>query len=89
MPQRFLRPGITTSRRWNSLDWDSQSFYIRLLTLVDDYGRFDADPQLLKSYAFPPALSRSGGLAEVCPGTKNLRWNALSDKTSGPANRSA
>ncbi len=53
MPQRFLRPGITSSRRWNSLDWDAQSFYIRLLTVVDDYGRYEADPQILKSYCFP------------------------------------
>jgi len=53
MPLRFLRPGITTSRRWNSLDWDAQSFYIRLLTVVDDYGRYDADRELLKSYCFP------------------------------------
>src|SRR5438128_5185804 len=41
MPQRFLRPGITNSERWNAVDWKCQSFFIRLLTLVDDYGRFD------------------------------------------------
>lgn len=53
MPQRFLRPGITTSERWNALDWFSQSFYIRLITLVDDYGRYEANYMLLKSHAFP------------------------------------
>jgi len=41
MPQRFLRPGIRTSEAWNSVDWVDQSAYIRLLTLVDDEGRYD------------------------------------------------
>ncbi len=53
MPTRILRPGLTTSRRWNTLDWPAQSLYIRIITLADDFGRFDADPQILRSYAFP------------------------------------
>lgn len=58
MPQRFLRPGITTSQRFNSVDWVAQSFYIRLITLVDDYGRYEADPRLLRSHVFPYGDSR-------------------------------
>jgi hypothetical protein len=53
MPVRFLRPGLTTSEKWNALDWMAQSFYVRLITLVDDYGRYEGNPQLLKSHAFP------------------------------------
>lgn len=53
MPQRFLKPGITSSERWNACSWQGQSFYIRLITLVDDFGRFEADPRLLRSLAFP------------------------------------
>jgi hypothetical protein len=53
MPQRILKPGITTSKKWNQMTWIAQSFYIRLLTLVDDFGRYEADPVLLKSHAFP------------------------------------
>lgn len=53
MPQRFLRPGITASRKWNSLDWFGQSFYIRLITLVDDFGRFEADSLVLRGLCFP------------------------------------
>lgn len=53
MPLRFLRPGLTTSDRWNSVSWQAQSFYIRLLTLVDDYGRYDSRPAILSSHAFP------------------------------------
>ncbi len=53
MPQRFLRPGLTTSQRFNSASWHAQIFYVRILTLVDDFGRYDAEPRLLRSHAFP------------------------------------
>lgn len=53
MPQRFLRPGVTTSQRWNTVPYDAQTLFIRLLTLVDDFGRYDADFRLLRSHAFP------------------------------------
>lgn len=52
MPQRFLRPGITNSERWNSLQWRGQSFYIRLLTIVDDYGRCDGRTPVLHGQCF-------------------------------------
>lgn len=52
MPQRFLRPGITDSERWNSCCWQVQSFYIRLITLVDDFGRYDGNPKLIRGHAF-------------------------------------
>lgn len=41
MPQRFLRPGLMDSERWNGVDFDAQSLYVRLLMTVDDYGRCD------------------------------------------------
>ncbi len=53
MPQRFLRPGVRSSKRWNRISWFEQTFYIRLITLVDDYGRYEADPELLQNEAFP------------------------------------
>lgn len=52
MPQRFLRPGLTTSDRWNSVSWPAQSLYIRLLTLVDDFGRYDGRPAVLFGHCF-------------------------------------
>ncbi len=58
MPTRILRPGLTSSKRWNTLEPLAQSFYVRLLTLVDDYGRFSADEHLLRSYTFPFGDSR-------------------------------
>jgi hypothetical protein len=53
MPQRFLRPTIRQSKRWNRCSYDAQSLFIRLLTLVDDFARYEADPELLRSEAFP------------------------------------
>lgn len=52
MPQRFLRPGITTSDAWNSVSWQAQSLYIRILTLVDDYGRYDGRLPIIHAHCF-------------------------------------
>jgi hypothetical protein len=52
MPQRFLRPGLRTSERWNSVSRDAQALYIAILTLVDDYGRYDGRPSVLCGDAF-------------------------------------
>ena len=53
MPQRFLRPGITTSNAWNACGWKAQSLYIRLITLVDDYGRYDGRIAIIHGHCFP------------------------------------
>ena len=47
MPQRFLRPGITDSDKWNSVSEPAQNLFIRLLTRVDDFGRFDGRPAVI------------------------------------------
>jgi hypothetical protein len=52
MPQRFLRPGIRTSPRWNSVSHEAHTLYIAILTLVDDYGRYDGRPSVLWAEAF-------------------------------------
>jgi hypothetical protein len=52
MPQRFLRPGLTTSDAWNSVSFPAQSFFIRLLTLVDDFGRYDGRVLVLHGQCF-------------------------------------
>jgi hypothetical protein len=53
MPQRLLRPGIRQSKRWNRVGYFEQTLYIRIITLVDDFGRYESDPELLRSEAFP------------------------------------
>lgn len=53
MPNRVLREGILSSDRVNLLDAPAEVFYRRLMSVVDDFGRFDARPVMLKVSCFP------------------------------------
>ena len=48
MPNRILREGILTSERIERLDWAEEVFYRRVMSVVDDYGRYYARPALLR-----------------------------------------
>ncbi len=52
MPQRFLRPDIRTSERWNETSFGAQSLYVGLMTLVDDFGRYDGRAKLIHGEVF-------------------------------------
>jgi hypothetical protein len=56
MPNRILREGILTSERVNLLNWEQEVFYRRLMSVVDDYGRFSAHPSLLRAALYPLKL---------------------------------
>jgi hypothetical protein len=56
MPNRILREGILTSERVNSLTWEAEVFYRRLMSVVDDFGRFSAHPSLLRAALYPLKL---------------------------------
>jgi len=57
MPGRYIREGILDSERVNKLAASSKPsaelFYFKLLLVVDDHGRAEARPHLLKSKCFP------------------------------------
>ena len=53
MPTRMIRDGILTSERINALSERAELFYRRLMSVVDDYGRFSANPTLLCTYCYP------------------------------------
>lgn len=53
MPNRILRDGILTSERVNNLSLEGELFYRRLISVIDDYGRYYAKPELLRSACFP------------------------------------
>lgn len=53
MPTRMLRDGILTSERVDSLSDRAELFYRRLMSVVDDYGRFHANPTLLRTACYP------------------------------------
>lgn len=53
MPNRIIRDAILTSETVCSLGWAEEVFYRRLMSIVDDYGRYEANPQLLRSRCYP------------------------------------
>jgi hypothetical protein len=52
MPDRILRAGIIDSHAVNSLSEAAEIFYRRLFSVVDDFGRYEADPELLRVKCF-------------------------------------
>lgn len=53
MPDRILRQGILSSDRVNLLSWPAEVFYRRLMSVADDYGRYDARVPILRAYLYP------------------------------------
>lgn len=55
MPTRYLKPGIRDSGRIEGLSDcpDAECLFYRLLVTVDDFGRFDARPLVIKANCFP------------------------------------
>jgi len=52
----MLREGILTSERIDMLSPAGEVFYRRLMSVVDDYGRFSANPKLLRAACYPLKL---------------------------------
>lgn len=48
MPSRLLREGILDSSAVNELTFPAEVFYRRLMSVVDDFGRFDGRPAVLR-----------------------------------------
>lgn len=53
MPNRIIREGILSSQRVEMLSVHAEVFYRRLLSAVDDFGRFEAVPMLLLARLYP------------------------------------
>lgn len=54
MPTRYLKPGIRDSARIEAVTTpDAEILYYRLLISVDDFGRMDSRPLVVKSACFP------------------------------------
>ena len=71
MPSRIIREGILDSRAVNALSDQGEILYRRLMSVVDDFGRFVADSDLIRARCFARQLDRwppsrvSNALAEV------------------------
>lgn len=58
MPNRIIRDGILTSERIVQLSWPAEVFYRRLMSVVDDYGRYSANLKLLRSACYPLQIDK-------------------------------
>jgi len=58
MPNRIIRDGILTSEKLENLGWAEEVFYRRLMSVVDDYGRYYAKPSLLRAACYPLLLAK-------------------------------
>jgi len=58
MPTRVLREGILDSERVCSLSFPGEVFYRRLMSVVDDFGRFDARTNVLRSRLYPLQIEK-------------------------------
>jgi hypothetical protein len=54
----MIRDGILTSERVDQLGALEEVFYRRLMSVVDDYGRYYANPKLLRAACFPLKLEK-------------------------------
>lgn len=58
MPNRIIREAILSSDKVDQLDPPAEVFYRRLLSKVDDHGRFDARLSILRPALFPLRVDR-------------------------------
>jgi len=58
MPNRILFERICTSDTIDQLSAEEERFFYRLMVQVDDYGRFDARPAVLRARCFPLQLDK-------------------------------
>jgi hypothetical protein len=56
VPNRILREGLRTSRKLAVTNAEGHRMFTSLLPTVDDYGRFDADPVVVRAACFPRQL---------------------------------
>lgn len=53
MPSRVIRDGLLTSKSLRAVPVEVELTFVHLLLVVDDFGRFDADPDVLASALYP------------------------------------
>ena len=60
MPNRMLYTGLLTSKKINSLSPDAFELYIRLMLIVDDYGRYSGSPTRIARSCWPDKEEKTG-----------------------------
>lgn len=62
MPTRFIRESCTTSPNLNTISDGAERLFWRLITVADDFGRFEADPRIIAGRCYP--LRTSAGICK-------------------------
>jgi hypothetical protein len=65
MPNRIIRESCRTSPTLDQLSDAAERLWWRLLTVADDYGRFDARPEVVCALSYPLRAGRQGEVARV------------------------
>lgn len=63
MPTRYLKPGIRDSELIDQLSPMAEALFYRLIVTVDDFGRADARPSMVKAACYP---IKEAVTADVC-----------------------
>jgi hypothetical protein len=58
MPNRYVRESAIESERVDKLSWAGEVFWRRLINRVDDFGRYTANPDLLRASLFPLRVNK-------------------------------
>lgn len=72
MPNRIIREGLIDSPKIDLLSAEEERFFLRLMLKADDFGRYSANPIVLKNTLFP--------LKESVRSTDSSRWLAACEK---------
>jgi hypothetical protein len=58
MPDRIIRADILTSESVDQLSWPGEIFYRRLMSVADDFGRYEGRPSILRAALYPLKLDK-------------------------------
>lgn len=64
MPTRYLKPGIRDSAAIDMLSPMAETLFTRLLVTVDDFGRTDARPAMVKAHCYPIKATATEAICE-------------------------
>ena len=53
MPNRIIKESINESKGLSEVSFFAEDLYKRLITYADDYGRFNADCQIMRARLYP------------------------------------
>lgn len=77
MPTRYLKPGVRDSETIEAITPGAEILYYRLIVTVDDFGRYDARPSMVKAACFP--IRDSMTISKVDLLLNELKINGLID----------